>query len=191
VLEKCERGKRIIESIVPISIRGVFGKVGESEGKAEITQRMRLFIGPGGTGELEGVDPRAEGVAGEGAEEAFFGAVTVGHDGAASEVAFKNGPEGEEGRGLAQVIGRDPVDLAGGPSDVLLALEEGNKRRVDVVSGGPGPQADLNRSIGAAFGRASGLEVDGGESCLADLDKEELADEQGNRNLISWGSESF
>lgn len=60
------------------------------------------------------------------------------------------------------------MDLAGGPRDVLLASEEGNKGRVDVVSGGPGPQADLNRSIGAALGRASGLEVDGGEDGLVD-----------------------
>ncbi len=97
---------------MPISVRGVLGEVGEAEGDAEITQRMGFLVRPGGAGQLEGVDPRAELVAGEGAEEAFFSAVAMGHDGSASEVAFENGPEGEQGRGLAEVIGRDAVDLA-------------------------------------------------------------------------------
>jgi len=49
---------------------------------------VRFFRRPSGAGELEGVDPWAKAVAGEGAEEAFFGAVAVGDDGAAAELAF-------------------------------------------------------------------------------------------------------
>lgn len=41
---------------------------------------------------------------------------------------------------------------------------------MDVIGGGPGSESDLNRGIGAAFGSAGGLEVDGGEDCLADFD---------------------
>ena len=88
VLEKGEGGKGIVEGIVPISIGGVSGKVGEAEGGAEVAEGVGFFGRPGGAGELEGIDPGAEAVAGEGAEEAFFGAVPVGDDGAAAEIGF-------------------------------------------------------------------------------------------------------
>ena len=131
---------------------------------------MGFLVWPGGASQLKRVDPRTERVAGEGSEEAFFSAVTMGHDGAAAEVAFENGPEGEQGRGVTEVIGGDSVDLASGPGNVLLALEEGDEGRVDVVCGGPSAEADLNRSISPALGSASGLEVDGGENGFGDLD---------------------
>lgn len=40
---------------------------------------------PSGAGEVEGVDPRSEAVAGEGAEEALFGALAVSDDDVAGE----------------------------------------------------------------------------------------------------------
>jgi len=55
------------------------------------------------------------------------------------------------------------VDLASRPGDVLIALEEGDEGGMDVIGGGPSAEADLDGGIGAAFGGASGLEVDGGE----------------------------
>lgn len=84
-------------------------------------------VGPGGAGELEGVDPRAEGMTGEGAEKAFFGAVSVSDDGAAGEVFFEGGPEREEGGSVGEVIGRDAVDFLGLPGDGAIALKEGNE----------------------------------------------------------------
>lgn len=191
MLEKGERGKRIVEGIVPMTVGGVLGEISQAEGVAKIAERMRLFSGPGGAGKLQGVNPRAEAVAGEGAEEAFFGAMPVGYDGAAAEVAFENRPEGEEGRGVAKVISGDAVDFLSRPSDVLVTLEEGDEGGVNVGGVGPGAEADLDRSIGPAFGGAGGLEVDGGEGGLGDLDREEVADGIGNENLISCDDESI
>jgi len=85
MVEKGERSKRIIEGIVPVSIGGVFGKGIETERSAKIAQGMRGKVRPGGTGQLEGIDPGTEGMARKGAEEAFLGAVSVGYHGATSE----------------------------------------------------------------------------------------------------------
>ena len=74
------------------------------------------------------------------------------------------------------------MDFTGRPSDVLITLEERNEGSVDLIGCGPGSQADLNRGIGSALGSAGGFEVDGGESCLANLDREELAEVVGNEN---------
>ena len=55
---------------------------GETEVVAEAAEFVGLRLGVDFAGELEGVKPRAEGVAGEGVEKALFGAVGVGDDGA-------------------------------------------------------------------------------------------------------------
>lgn len=49
---------------------------------------MGFFVWPGGPGKLEGINPRTKRVTGKGAEEAFFGAMTVGDDGTTPEVGF-------------------------------------------------------------------------------------------------------
>ena len=62
------------------------------------------------------------------------------------------------------------MNFLGGPSDVLFTLEEGDEGSVNAVFRGPSAEADLDGGIGAAFGGASGLEVDGGEGSFRNLD---------------------
>ena len=88
MLEKGERGKRIVKRIVPISVRRVLGKVSEAERGAEIAEGVGFFGGPSGAGELEGIDPRAETMTGEGAEKTFLSAMAVSDDGATAEGRF-------------------------------------------------------------------------------------------------------
>ena len=64
-----------------------------AEGGAKVAQRVGRLLRPSGAGELEGVDPRAEAVSWESAEEAFFGSMAVRYDGAAAELFFEDGPE--------------------------------------------------------------------------------------------------
>jgi len=52
VLEKSERGKRIVEGVVPGAVRGLSGKIGELEGLAKVAEGMGGKIGPSGAGEL-------------------------------------------------------------------------------------------------------------------------------------------
>ena len=133
VLEKGEGGKRIIQGIVPGAGGGVVGEAIESERSAEIAKGVGRLIRPGRAGELEGVDPWAEGVAGEGAEEAFFGAMPVSNDRATTQLFFEGGPKREQGGCVAEVVSADAVDLAGGPGDRLIALEKRNDGFVNVL----------------------------------------------------------
>lgn len=127
VSKKGEGCKCIVEGIVPLAGGGEVLEIGEAEGLAEVAEAVGFFAGPGGAGELEGVDPRAEGVPGEGAEESFFGAVAVGDDGSLGEGLLEGRPEGEERGGVGEVGGGDAVDFLGGPGDGLVALKEGDE----------------------------------------------------------------
>lgn len=40
MLEKGERGKRIVEGIVPMTAGGVFGEIGEAEGEAKVAEGL-------------------------------------------------------------------------------------------------------------------------------------------------------
>jgi hypothetical protein len=130
VLEKSERSKRIIKSVVPSAIRGVDREVVETQRAAKVTEGVGGKPGPGGPGELQGVDPRTKRMTGESPEEAFLGAVTVCHHRASSEIFFHHRPEREEGGGVAEILGGNAMNLTGRPSDVLIAFQEGNKRIV-------------------------------------------------------------
>lgn len=94
VLEKGERGKCIVEGIVPAPIRGQGGELIESECGAEIAQGMGRLGRPSRAGQLQGVDPRAERMAGEGAQESLFGAVSMGHHRTAGKGSLHHWPEG-------------------------------------------------------------------------------------------------
>lgn len=50
-------------------------------------------LGPGGAGDEECINPRAEAVAGEAAEKAFFGAFAVSDDDGSCEAFFQFRPE--------------------------------------------------------------------------------------------------
>lgn len=176
VLEKGEGGKRIIQGIVPIAVGGVIGEICNFESGAEIAEGVGRLIGPGGAGEMEGIDPRTKAVAGESAKETFFGAMAVGNDGTAAQLLFQGRPERQKGGGFEEVIGGDAVDLAGGPGDVLIALQERNDGLVNVLLKRPAPQSDLNGRVGAPFGRACRFEIDGGEDGFGNLDGEEIAE---------------
>ena len=52
VLEKSERGKRIVKSIMPGFVGGMSVKVVQSQRGAEISERVRFFIGPSSPGQL-------------------------------------------------------------------------------------------------------------------------------------------
>ena len=70
---------------------------GESVGFAEGAQRVAGQFGPGGAGQQQGIDPRPETVAGEGAQEALFGALATKRD-KGNEKGRKSAIEGEEAR---------------------------------------------------------------------------------------------
>ena len=60
---------------------------------ADGTERMGGEMRPGCARKVEGIDPRAEAVAGKGAQEPFLGALAMGdHDGSA-EACFELRPE--------------------------------------------------------------------------------------------------
>ena len=174
MIEKSQRSKRIIEGIVPGFARSMVGKGIEAEGFAKIAQGMGGEIRPSCASELEGVDPRTKGVTGKGAEEAFFGSVSVGDHRALSKSGFQGWPERKERRCFGEVFGRDSVDFLGGPGDFLIAMEEGDEGIVNALFQGPGAETDLHRSVGATAGGAGGFEVDGGEDGLGNLDDREI-----------------
>jgi hypothetical protein len=62
------------------------------------------------------------------------------------------------------------MNLLCGPSDILIAMKEGNKGLVNVSLSRPGCEPDLHRRIGLSFGCASGFEIDGGKDGFANLD---------------------
>lgn len=90
VLENEEGGGGVEEGVVPVAVGddGLEGG-GEAEVVAEAAELVGLRLGIDFAGELEGVDPGAEGVAGEGGEEALFGAVGVGDEGSFAEVGLE------------------------------------------------------------------------------------------------------
>ena len=155
---------------MPGFFRRVLAEVAQSQRSAEVSQRVRFFIGPGGARELESVDPRTKGVAGKRAQESFLGSMTVGHDGAAAQSLFKGGPQRKEGGSVAEVVGGDAVDFLCGPGDVLVTMEKGDERIVNVFGRRPGREPDLDRRVGSPFGGAGRLEVDGSKDGFADLD---------------------
>ena len=93
MLEKGERGKRIVKSIVPGFFGGMLTEIVQSQRGAEISERVGLFVGPGGSGQLESVDPRSEGVAWEGTQKSFLCSVAMGNDWATAQLFFQNGPK--------------------------------------------------------------------------------------------------
>jgi hypothetical protein len=80
VLEKSERGKRIVKSIMPGFPGGMLAEIVQSQRGAEISKRVGFFMRPGGSGQLEGVDPRPEGVAWECAKKSFLCSVAMGNN---------------------------------------------------------------------------------------------------------------
>ena len=125
MLEDGEGGHGIEEGVVPAALRGeILDSRGEAEPVADAAEGMVFEPRPGGAAQEEGVDPGAEGVAGKGPKEAFFGAVPVGDDGAPSEEAFEFGPEGEEGGGTGEMLGRDAMDPPGRPGDGALGMQK-------------------------------------------------------------------
>ena len=141
---------------------------GELEGVAEGGKRVAGEVGPGGAREVERVDPRAEAVAGEGAEEAFLGAFGVGEDDGSGEQVAQGGPELDQRGGIDEIVIGDAVNLAGRPGDGAVGPEVGNEAFAVAGGGRPGGDPDLDGDIGPAAGGAGGLEVDGGEAELAD-----------------------
>jgi hypothetical protein len=186
VLEKGERGKRIVKGIVPGFRRCVLTEIVQPQRSAEVTKRVGFFIRPGGAGELEGIDPGSEGVAGEGAQESFLGSVPVGDDGAATQLLLQDGPQREEGRGVAEVVGGDAVNFPGGPGDVLIAMQEGDEGIMDVFVFRPSRETDLDRGIGFPFGGAGGLEINGSEDGVANLDGRCLSQESLLEKQMVW-----
>lgn len=92
--EDGEGAEGVEEGVVPIAIGLAFlDGGGNAEEIAEGAEGVILGFWPGGAGEVEGVEPGCEGVAGEGAEEALFGAVAVGDDNVSGEEAADDGPE--------------------------------------------------------------------------------------------------
>jgi len=118
-------------------------------------------------GELEGVDPGAETVEGEGAEEAFFGGGAVGYDPTAFKALFNFRPEVDEGGCSGEVFGADAVDFLRGPGDGSVAGEVGREEVLgDDREGVHAGDADLDGDVSGATLRAGALEVDRGEAEL-------------------------
>lgn len=90
---------------------------------ADVTKGMAGKFWPGGAGEEEGIDPGAEVVAWEGAEEAFFCAVSVGDNGSVGEAGLDVWPEQHELWRMAQVFLRDAVDFMSRPGDGLVGVD--------------------------------------------------------------------
>lgn len=89
VTEQNEGGGGVEKGVVP----GFFGDEGadlirEGELIADGAERVVGQIGPGGAGEQEGIDPRAEAVTRKGPQKAFFGALAVGDDDRAGKAFF-------------------------------------------------------------------------------------------------------
>ena len=84
-----EGGGGVEEGVVPVAIGD---EELESRGEAEVIAKAAELVGVGIgvdlAGELEGIEPRAEGMAGEGIQKAFFGSVGVSDDGAIAEVGL-------------------------------------------------------------------------------------------------------
>jgi hypothetical protein len=80
VLEKSERGKRIVKSIMPGFPGGMLAEIVQSQRGTEISERVGFFTRPSGSGQLKGVDPRPEGVARECTKKSFLCAVAMGND---------------------------------------------------------------------------------------------------------------
>jgi hypothetical protein len=59
---------------------GMSAEIVQSQRGAEISERVGLFIRPSGSGQLKGVNPRPEGVAGECTQKSFLCAVAVSND---------------------------------------------------------------------------------------------------------------
>ena len=57
-----------------------------------------------------------------------------------------------------------------GPSDILIAMKEGNKGLVKVSFSRPRCESNLHRRISLSFSGASGFEIDGGKDGVANLD---------------------
>jgi len=158
-------GGSVVEGVVPAAVGKKAGQAGgDSEAVAQGAQRVVVAIRPGGAEEVESVDPRAEGVAGKGAQESFFGAVAVGDEGAAGEQAPEFGPQGDEGGGASQIGGRDAVDFSGGPGDGPAGGEKRAEGFAEAVAGGPEGDPDLDRDVGFAAAGSRGLEVEGREA---------------------------
>ena len=125
MFEDGERGHRIEEGVVPAAPGGEgLDPRGEAEPVAETPEGMLVEFGPGRAAEVQGIDPGAEGVAGKGPEEAFFGAVTVSHDHPVGKETLELGPEGKEAGSPGEIIGRDSVDASGGPGDGPVGMQE-------------------------------------------------------------------
>jgi hypothetical protein len=146
---------------------GVNG-TGQLEAVAECAEGEGVKGGPGGSIKVKGVHPWAERMAGEGAEKAFFGTVTVRDDDTIGEQAMDLGPEGEEGRGSREICGSDAVHLLSGPSDCLVRGEKGAKGFAEAVCRGPKRDRDLHGDIGLATTGARGLKVNGCKLALGD-----------------------
>lgn len=125
-------------------------------------------IGPEGSGEQEGVEPRAETMAGEGAEETLFGAFTVGDYDGSVETRAEVRPEREQGWCVFELFGADAVDFLGGPKNRLVGLEVGDEEVGYSGVEGPSGKTNLDGVIGIALGGTGRFEIDGGEACLAD-----------------------
>lgn len=75
---------------------------------------------------MEGIDPWAESVGGEGSEEAFLCTVAVGYYDASAETIFDFGPEEHEFGGVGELFLGDAVDLLGCPGDFLIGVDVGH-----------------------------------------------------------------
>jgi hypothetical protein len=169
VLEEDGGGTGVVESIVPLAVRmrGV-DDTGQLEAVAECAEGEGVKGGPGGPIKVKGVYPGTERMAGEGAEKAFFGAVTVRDEDAIGEQAMNLGPEGEKGRGSREICGSDAVHLLSGPSDLLVRGEKGAEGFAEAVCRGPKRDRDLHGDIGLATTGARGLKVNGCKLALGD-----------------------
>ncbi len=78
VMEEDEGGGGVEECFVPADSEVEIPNAGfEVEGLAEVAEAVGGQVGIGGAAPAQGINPRAETVAGECAEEAFFRACTV------------------------------------------------------------------------------------------------------------------
>lgn len=188
VLEKRERGKRIVEGIVPIPVGGMGGEFGQAQRGAEVAKGMRGLFRPGRAGQLEGVDPRTKGVTGEGTQKSLFRTVSVGHDRAPSQRTLQDRPEGEKRGGFKEIVWGDAVDLLSRPGDVLIALEERDERVMDIIFQSPAAKPDLHGGIASSLGSAGGFEINGSEDGFGNLDGQEIAEWGLSRSLKAWTS---
>ena len=119
-----QRGDGIEKRVVPdLSGSERADAFRQQEVVADGTERMGGEVRPSGASEVEGIDPRAEAVAGKRAQESFFGALAVGDDDGSAEACFELRPERQQGGRFRQVFRGDPVHLLGGPMDRLVRME--------------------------------------------------------------------